>query len=188
MPLRRCLRMLRAFVAAMVVLVAASPAAAQLDPEPKQPYLWRVVLAAKPHPLITSEFRERLKRDILAALQTGIGTFGHVEVIDLADLPRDRWDPLWQQFDDKGFAVLDAPRDVTGVKTHFLRIEYRDGRFVLETRQYDGFTGLSSPLVRTQALRGSEQVGRAAGLLLDRDFGLTGTVEPIIGQSEIVKV
>jgi hypothetical protein len=178
----------RVLAALVVVLFGAAPAFAQLDAEPKQPYLWRVVLTAKPHPLVTPEFRERVKRDVLAALQTGLGSLGTVEVIDLADLARDKWEPLWQQFDDKGFAALDAPRDLTGAKTHFLRIEYRDGKFVLETRQYDGFTGLSSPLVRAQSVRGPEQVGRAAGLMLDRDFGLTGTVEPIPGRPDEVKV
>ncbi len=178
----------RTLAAVVVVLSAAPPAPAQLDAEPKQPYQWRVVLTAKPHPLVTPEFRERVKRDVAAALQTGLGALGTVEVIDLAELPRDKWEPLWQQFDDKGFAALDAPRDLTGAKTHVLRVEYRDGRFHLETRQYDGFTGLSSPLVRAQAVRAPEQVGRTAGLMLDRDFGLTGTVEPVAGKGDEARV
>lgn len=167
----------RSVLAAAVVLLAGSPALAQLDAEPKQPCLWRVVLSARPHPLLTADLRERVRRDVVAALQTGIGPLGTVEVIDLADAPRDRWEPLWQEFVDKGFSALDAPRDLTGAKTHFLRLEYRDGQFHLEARQYDGFTGLASPLVRTRAVRAPDQIGRAAGLLLDRDFGLTGTVE-----------
>lgn len=178
----------RLVLAAAVAVLFAAPARAQLDPEPKQPYHWRVVLATKQHPLLTADVRERVKRDVVAALQTGLGALGTVEVIDLADLPRDRWEPLWQQFDDKGFAALDTPRDLTGAKTHFLRVEYRDGQFHLETRQYDGFTGLSSPVVRSRAVRAADQVGRAAGLLLDRDFGLTGTVETTIGRPEAVKV
>ena len=167
----------RLVLAATAVLLAAAPAAAQLDPEPKQPCLWRVVLSARPHPLLTADLRERVRRDVVAALQTGLGPLGTVEVIDLADAPRDRWEPLWQEFVDKGFAALDAPRDLTGAKTHFLKLEYRDGQFHMEARQYDGFTGLSSPLVRARSVRAPDQIGRAAGLLLDRDFGLTGTVE-----------
>jgi tetratricopeptide (TPR) repeat protein len=178
----------RVVLAAGVLLLAGGPALAQLDAEQKQPYLWRVVLETRPHPLITPEFRERLKRDVLAALQTGLGALGAVEVIDLEDLPRDKWEPLWGQFHDKGFAALDAPRDLTGAKTHFLRVEYRDGKFYLEARQYDGFTGLSSPLVRTQSVRAAELVGRAAGLMLDRDFGAVGTVDPIPGRTDRVKV
>jgi tetratricopeptide (TPR) repeat protein len=177
-----------ALAAFVVVLFGAAPAFAQLDAEPKQPYLWRVVLSAKPHPLITPDFRDRLKRDIVAGLQTGLGNLGTVEVLDLAEIPRDKRDPLLEQFDEKGFPALGAPRDLTGAKTHFLRIEYRDGKFLLETRQYDGFTGLSSPLVRAQSVRAPEQVGRTAGLMLDRDFGLAGTVEPIAGRADEVKV
>src|SRR5436190_8319524 len=164
----------RLLLTAAISLFAAGPAFAQLDTETKQPYHWRVVLSAKPHPLVTPDFRERVKRDVVAALQTGLGALGTVEVIDLADLttwPRDRWEPLWQQFDDKGFAALDAPRDLTGAKTHFLRLEVRDGVFHLESRQHDGFTGLASPGVRRQSTRSPELVGPLAGIMLDRDFG-----------------
>lgn len=175
-------------LAAVVALLAGAPARAQLDPEPKQPCLWRVVVSVKPHPLLTPDLREKLKRDILAALQPGLGALGTVEVIDLADLARDKWEPLWQQFEDKGFAALDAPRDLTGAKTHFLKVEHRDGKMHLESRQYDGFTGLASPLVRTQSLRASELAGRTAGMMLDRDFGLVGTVEPVAGKPDEARI
>ncbi|MDY3563791.1 hypothetical protein R5W23_005413 [Gemmata sp. JC673] len=171
-------------LAAAAALLSTAPALAQLDPEPKQPYVWRVVVSVKPHPLLTAEFRERLKRDLLAALQPGLGALGTVEVIDLASRARDGGDALLQQFDDKGFAALDVPRDLTGAKTHFLRVEHRDGRIYLAARQYDGFTGLSSPLVRTQTIRAPELAGRTAGLMLDRDFGPVGTVEPVVGRPD----
>jgi tetratricopeptide (TPR) repeat protein len=177
----------RLVLAVTVALAAAAPARAQLDAEPKQPYLWRVVLAAKPHPLLTAELRDRVRRDIVAALQTGLGPLGAVEVIDPADA-RDRGEPLWQQFEDRGFAALDAPRDLTGVKTHFLKLEYRDGQFHMQARQYDGFTGLASPLVRSRSVRAADQIGRAAGLLLDRDFGLVGTVELNPAQPDAARV
>ncbi|AMV30353.1 hypothetical protein VT84_38530 [Gemmata sp. SH-PL17] len=182
--------MVRRLVAVVAVaLLAGAPAFAQLDPEPKQQYLWRVVISVKPHPLLTQDFRDRLKRDLLAALQPGLGNLGTVEVIDLADLARDATkEPLWQQFSEKGFTALDAPRDLTGAKTHFLKIEYRDGKVHMESRQYDGFTGLSSPVVRTQSTRAPELAGRTAGLMLDRDFGLVGTVEAIGGKSDEAKV
>lgn len=183
--------MARSVLAAVAVAVAlgagASPARAQPDPEPKQPYLWRVVLKAQPHPLITPEVRERVKRDLLAALQTGLGALGAVEVIDLAE-PTGEQEPLFQQFAEKGFAALDAPRDLTGAKAHFVRLEYRDGQFHVEARQYDGFTGLSSPVVRARAVRAADQIGRTAGLLVERDFGPVGTVEPLPGRNDLVKV
>jgi tetratricopeptide (TPR) repeat protein len=160
------------------------PAPAGLDPEPKAPYLWRVVVQVRPHPLLGATFRDQLRRDLAAALQPGLGPLGTVEVIDLAEVPRDRWDPLWQQFDDKGFPALDAPRELTGVKTHFLRVEVRDGVFHLEARQHDGFTGLASPVVRRQSTQAAELVGRYAGLMVDRDFGIAGTVEPTPGKAD----
>jgi hypothetical protein len=188
------LRVLFAAVAA-AALFSSSPAHAQFNPETKTPYLWRVVLKAQGHPLLSPTFRAQLRRDLEAALQPDLGPLGVVEVVDLADIERDQWEPLWQQFDDKGFAALDASRDLSGTKTHFLKIEYKDGLYHLESRQHDGFTGLSSgysgyaaPVVRKQSTRAPEMVGRIAGLMLDRDFGLDGTVEPIIGNTREVKV
>jgi hypothetical protein len=182
-------------VVATILFMTASPGYAQLDPEPKTPYLWLIVLKTQPHPLLSPTFREQLKRDLEASLQPALGSLGAVEVVDLADTPRDRWDPLWQQFEDKGFAALEAPRDLNVAKTHFLKLEYRDGLYLLEARQHDGFTGLSSgyaglgaPVIRKQSVRAPEMVGRTAGLMLDRDFGLDGTVEPILGNVKEVKV
>ncbi|MCE9565632.1 MAG: hypothetical protein K8U57_26720 [Planctomycetes bacterium] len=177
-----------AALAAVVLLIASTPAFAQLDSEPKTPCLWRVVLKAQPHPLLSHSFREQVKRDIVAALQPAMGVLGTVEVIDLTELPRDKWDTLWSQFDDKGFPALDASRDLTGIKTHFLTLEYRDGQYHLESRQYDGFAGLASPVVRKQSVRASEMVGRTAGLMLDRDFGLTGSFDPVAGKVDSVRV
>lgn len=180
------------FVALSVGLYLLAPAAAQqpaaLDPEPKGQTLWRVVVQTRPHPLLTPSFRAQLRRDIDAALEPGLGQFGTVDVIDLDDVPRDKWDPMWEQLATNGFPALETSRDLTGVKTHFLRIEYRDGAFHLESRQYDGFTGLVSPVVRRQAARAPELVGRTAGLMLDRDYGVTGTAELIPGKLDDVKV
>ncbi|MBX9584155.1 MAG: hypothetical protein K2X87_27975, partial [Gemmataceae bacterium] len=180
-------------VAAVLVLGGLTPPArlaaqqpAGLDPEPNAPYQWRVVVQARPHPLLGPAFRDQLRRDLLAALQPAVGPLGMVEVLDLDDLPADRRDPLVQDFVSKGFAALDAPRDLSGLKTHFLRVEVKDGAYHLEARQHDGFTGLASPLVRRQVVPAPEVVGRAAGLMIDRDFGLAGTVEPVAGKDEAV--
>jgi hypothetical protein len=178
-------------VAALVALLPASAAAQPpppLDTEGNVPYLWRVVVQTRPHPLLTPSFRDQLRRDLLAALQPGLGQLGTVEVVDLDAIPRDKWDPLWQQFDDKGFGALDAPRDLTGVKTHFLRVEVRDGIFYLEARQYDGFTGLASPTVRKQSTRVAESVGRVAGLMIERDFGIAGTADPAGKDEYLIKL
>lgn len=162
-------------------LTMASPAFAQqpiLDSEPSGPCLWRVVVKTEPHPLLTASFRAKVARDLVAALQPSIGPLGTVEVIDLDDALAGKADALVQDFAAKGFAALDAPRDLTGVKTHFLRIAVRGGQYHLETRQHDGFTGLASPAVRKQSTRAPELVGRMAGLMIDREFGLAGTLDP----------
>lgn len=171
-----------------VVAAAALPAVAPaqtLDPEPNVPYQVRVVIQAKPHPLLSPGFRDQVRRDILAALQPVVDKLGTVEVVDLDAVPVADRDPLWQEFADKGFAALDAPRDLTGVKTHFLRLELRDGAYHLEARQHDGFAGLASPVVRKQTTRAPELVGRAAGLLIDKDFGPVGTVEAGLSPAEV---
>lgn len=177
-----------ALSAALLLALPRVAPAQPLDAEATTPVVWRVVIQTKPHPLLTAAFRDGLRRDLLAALPPALGPLGTVEVVDLAGLPRDRWEPLWQQFDEKGFAALDAPRDLTGAKTHVLRVEVRDGVYHLESRQLDGFAGLPSPGVRRQATRAPELVGRTAGLMLDRDFGAAGTVEVIDGKPGEVRV
>lgn len=181
------LRLLLAGIAVLAcpIAVFAQPA---LDAEPTAPYQWRIVIQTRPHPLLTPAFRDGLRRDLLAALQPALGPLGTVEVFDLDSVPPGDREALWQEFMEKGFAALDAPRDLTGVKTHFLRIEVRDGVYHLESRQHDGFVGLASPVVRKQSTRAPELVGRTAGLMIDRDFGLAGTIEPIPGTVEQVMV
>src|SRR5262245_57897037 len=179
----------RVFPLAVALALLGLPAVAsaqQPDPELKTPYLWRVVVQTKPHPLITTALREQIKRDVLATRQPALGAFGHVEVTDLNETPADQWDVLWTNFDQKGFAALDTDpaRDLTGTKTHVVRVEVRDGVFHLESRQYDGFSGLATPMVRRQSTRAPELVGRYAGLMVDRDFGLAGTVEPVKDKPE----
>ncbi len=173
---------LRSALFALALLPAA--AVAQLDPEADAPYRWRVVVAARQHPAVTPALRDHVRRDLLAALQPPLGKLGTVEVVDLATVPREKWEPLWTQFDANGWRALDASRELTGAKTHFLTLEYRDGTFHLEARQHDGFSGLSSPLVRRRDVRSADLVGRAAGLMLDRDFGPVGTVEPKPGRPD----
>ena len=180
---------------ALILLLAAAPAHAQVNPEPKSPYIWQIVVKVQNHPLFSPTFREQLKRDLEASLQPVLGSLGTVVVIDLASTPRANWEPLWDQFEEKGFAALETPRDLTGIKTHFLKIEYKDGQYLLEARQYDGFTGLSSgfagfgtPVIRKHSTRSPELVGLTAGKMLDRDFGLEGTVEIILGTVKEVKV
>lgn len=156
----------------------SAPAAPPFDPEANRAYLWRIVLRAKSHPLMTPSFRDQVLREVKSALQSRLGPFGTVEVIDLAAVAPEKWEPLWEAFVRDGWPALTAEpaRTLTGIKTHFLTIDVTDGAFRLEARQHDGSTGLASPLVRKKSERSADQVGRQAGLLLDPDFGPVGTL------------
>src|SRR5205814_9841252 len=105
-----------------------------------------------------------------------------VEVIDLATANPD--DALIKAFRDDGFAAFEkAGLPLTGDKYHGLGIDYRDGAFTLAARQFDGFTGLMTPLLRTRTVRSLDQIARAAGLLLEPDFAPAGTVEVILNDA-----
>lgn len=173
-----------------LLALAGTGAAAPPDPQTRTAYPWRVVLAAGRHPVFSPAFRDRLARDVRAALQGVTGPVAAVEVTDLTAVPPRDWDPLWRQFADRGWPALDPDpaRPLTGVKTHFLRVDYRDGVFHLEARQHDGFTGLPTPVVRRQAVRSADMVARLAGMMLEPDFCPTGTVDYDPDQPDFVKV
>lgn len=172
------------FAFALLVLASVpsfgAEAPVKLDAEPKSPYTWRIVLHTRPHPLLNPAFRNTVRRDVVAALQPLLGSIGSVEFVDLADVPKERWEPLWRQFDERGFTALDfdSTRELNGIHTHILHVDYRDGAYHTETRLLDGFTGLPSPISRKQFTRAAELVGRTAGQMLSRDFGIDGIVEP----------
>lgn len=161
-----------------VSLCAAEPP--KLDPEPALPYQWTILLHTRPHPLLSPAFRTDVRRQLLAALQPAIGSLGTVEVIDLASLPQGQWPTLAKDYESRGWTALDAShlRELTGVKTQILHLELRGNEYLIETRQLDGFTGLPLPVSRRRTNEAG-LVGRIAGLMLDREFGLDGTLDVI---------
>ena len=178
MPVRRSLFLL--FTLAAGVSVAAPPV---VEPEATTPYKWRVVLSISPHPTLGPAVKKQFVADLKAALGPALGDdFGSVEIINLADTPKEKWEPLWKRFDEKGWAALEGEslrefNTLTGVKTHFLTVKAGDGKFRLECRQHDGSTGLATPLVRTRTVTDADTLSRTAGLMLAADFGVVGTVE-----------
>jgi hypothetical protein len=74
--------------------------------------------------------------------------------------------------------AFEGHHQIRAYKAHFVLIEYEDGMFIIRARQLDGPTGLSSPLVREARTRDHELVARTAALLIERDFGIVGTVLP----------
>src|SRR5262249_29524771 len=55
-------------------------------------------------------------------------------------------------------------------------LDYQDGLYRIQAGQYDGSTGLCSPRVRTAETGDRRFVSRLILFLVDRDFGLVGTV------------
>lgn len=157
---------------------SAPPLPTALNPEADAWYRWRIVLRVKPHPLLGPNVRTQLAKDIAAAVAPGVSKFADVEVVDLALTPAEKKEALWTAFEKDGWnALVQQPfRELTGIKTHFLTVEFRNGVYHLESRQHDGSTGLTSPVVRVRETRAEEQVARLAGQMLFPDFGAVGTI------------
>ncbi len=167
-----------ALLAALSFVLCPSSFAHALDPELTSPYKVQVVLRVAPNRLLTPIFKEQLRRDLQRGLQGALGAMGEVEVIDLADTAPDKMEPLWKEVADKGLqAALDRPvRDAAAGKTHFVNVDYIDGQYEIQARQYDGLTGMASPAVRRERTPDRQFVARTAALVVDRDFGLVGTL------------
>ncbi len=165
-----------------LLLVTGPLLAAPFESEPTAPYTWRVLLNVAPHRTLGPAVRTRIAADLKAALGPALGDdLGTVQVIDLADTPKDKWEPLWKAWEKSGWAALDDAefRTFTNVKTHFLTVSENSGKYTLEARQHCGYTCLASPRVRTKTVPDLDTLSRTAGLMLAADFGPVATVEPL---------
>ena len=180
------------FGIALGLIVASAIPVSAAEADFKAPYLWRVVVQTPVHPSLSAPVRQRLCQDLKAALLPVLGEeLGRVDVVDLRAVAAKDWEPLWTEFTDAGWAALDKPEGhkLTGVKTHFLKIDVRDGRtFRMETRQLDGSTGILSAVVRSAETQNADTLARLAGLLIGKDFGPVGTVESIKDDEKQVSV
>jgi tetratricopeptide (TPR) repeat protein len=165
-----------------VFAAAAAPAGTPtLPPESDQPYVWKILVHTQSHPSLHSVRRTQFLKNLKASLTSALGSeLGTVEVIDLTSVAPEKWEPHWKAWNERGWAALPEDkslRKITGVKTHFLKVQVKDGRFRIESQQHDGNTGLLSPMVRVQEVSDADTLGRVAGLMLGMDFGPVGTVE-----------
>jgi hypothetical protein len=160
--------MSRFFLTAVCVAFCSAPANAALDPESDEPYHLQVVLHVAEHRLLTPVFKDQVERELRDGLQAAFGDLAKVEVV--------RTHPRLKEVLADGLAALDGWKDVAAGKTHFVLIDYADGRYDIQARQYDGPTALASPVVRRERTPDRQFVARAAALLVNRDFGLAGTV------------
>ena len=170
------MRRLLPFAAALVV--AAPAAAAPLDPETKVAYQLRVVVRTGDHPTLTRHFRTEVLKGVASAMQSALGPTGAVESVDLNATAPDHRDPLLALVAEKGLEALDGVSAATGPKTHFVFVDFADGKYEVRTRQHDGSTGFVTPFVRKQAHGDRGFVARLAGLAVAQDFGVVGTFDP----------
>ncbi len=176
----------------LLFLLSCGTASAQtpaLDPEPNTPYRWQIGIRCTEHPVLSATVRRQFARELRATLQTTLDTAGEVEVIDFTS-GADESQPLFKSYLERGWAAVepDPVRELTGIKTHILTVDYLDGVFHLAARQLDGFTGIASPVLRKQTTRSPNMLSRIAALLIEPDFGPVGTITTISGDNETVTV
>jgi hypothetical protein len=162
-----------------------SPQGVRADDQ-NRPYDLRVVVHFGRHRLLSDDFRSQVQRELGDDLRASLGDLARVRVV--TEHPR-----LGESLTG-GLAVLDNwPADSpggSGVKTHFVLIDYRDGQYLIRARQHDGATGLASPgpaglygyrklhpVIRQEETPDRAFVGALAAGLVEQDLGLLGTVQ-----------
>lgn len=168
-------------LAFLTLLIAGFPISAALDAETKVPYQLRVVVQIGEHPSLTPHFRSEFKKELRDQLQAALGSLARIEVIDVSTVQKENWEPLWKLVDEKGLQTLDTHNLVGGGKTHFLKLDFIDGQYEIQTRQHDGTSGFVTPIVRKVRLHDRDFIARQAGLLIGQDFGLVATLDPTGG-------
>ena len=159
---------------------AASAARADLDAGPKTSYHLRVILHVAENRLLTPIFQQQLQNELHDNLQLSYGPLARVEVVRVHRLLKD--------IRARGLQALDDWDEVDGVKTHFVLLDYADGHYRLQARQHDGLSGLASPVIRRDQTAERRLVARTAARLVDRDFGLSGTVVSVAGDEVSVAI
>jgi hypothetical protein len=145
------------------------PGRAAADADLERPYQLQIVLHVAEHRLLTSVFRERVARELRDGMQAALGDLARVTVVTKHDRLKD----VLERGLERG---LDGWVERTGIKTHFVLIDYSGVQYEIQARQHDGITGRVSPAVRRDRTRDRDFVARAAALLIEHDFGLVGTV------------
>src|SRR5260221_9208176 len=137
----RCRRfyMLRTLAAVFVIAVCCSTVRADLDPEQNKPYNLQVILHFAEHRWLTPVFQIQVQRQLKDSLQVSLGNLARVQIVTNS--------PLIKDVEKQGGLqnALDRWHQLGDAKQHFLTIGFANGRYEIEGRQFDGFTGLPSP-------------------------------------------
>jgi hypothetical protein len=130
-----------------------------------------VVLDFADNRALTDLFKDQVQRELTDNLRAAFGKLANVTVVRKHD--------ALKEIEAKGLQqALDGPawKNVSDKKTHFVRIDFVNGKYEIQARQHDGMTGQSGPIVRKASTRERPFVARTIGLLIDRDFGIVGAV------------
>jgi hypothetical protein len=158
----------------------AAPARADVDSELNKPYQLKVVLKVADNRALTPLFQQQLERELSDQLRLTYGPLARVEVVRVHRLLKD--------IRARGLQALDDWSELSEFKTHFVLVDYADGCYRVQARQHDGMTGMASPVVRHGQTPEPRLVARTAARLVDRDFGLTGTVVKVTGDEVEVEI
>jgi tetratricopeptide (TPR) repeat protein len=132
------------------------------------------VLNVAEHRMLTSQFQQQLERELRNQLELAFGKLAQVEVV--------RGHPLLNDIRTRGLQqVLDNWDELSDVKTHFVLVDYAAGQYQIQTGHHDGSTGLSSQVVRQEALGDRQRVGDTAAQMIQKDFGVVGTFQKLDG-------
>jgi hypothetical protein len=167
--------------AAIGLVGGVNCALAEPDPQAQKPYQLKVVFHVANHPLLTPIFKEQVERELRDSIQAALGDLAFVSVV------QDH--PLLKTVETIGLRrALNNWKEASEAKTHFVLIDFVNGRYEIQARQFDGLTGLSSPIVRTDSTADRPLVARTAALLVEADFGVVGTITKINGEDVAVRL
>jgi hypothetical protein len=159
---------------------------ARADVDAQTPCRFRVVVFFGEQRVLTPFFRADVVRQIGNSYQAALGSLAEVQVADAQTLKGAGGDPSWaeaarlaERVEKLGFDKAFADwHQISDQKTHFVSVQFDGSRYELRTRQYDGATGLASPLTRRAQTVDRELVARIACLMMRTDFGLVGAFDP----------
>jgi hypothetical protein len=166
-----------------------------------EPYQVQIVLNFGDQRVFTKDFKDQVQREIGESLQAALGEIGQVQVVRNHALVKtlrtrgmkalDELDsalgslgkpdavkksPLLKDLEPEALRGLGEWKRLEPTKTCFVFIDYVNDQYEIQVRQHDGSTGVNSPLRESEKVSDRQFVGRAAALLMARDFGVVGTI------------
>jgi hypothetical protein len=163
--------MMRTAILALLAILTLTPSLARAA---DQPYRLQIVLHVAGHRMLTDVLGDKLERELGEGLQAALGGMARVEVV--------REHKLLPKIEKLGLQeALQGWTERGDIKTHFILVDYADSYYQVRGLQHDGITGQTGPVVRTERTRDRDFIARLAALMIEKDFGIVGTVTESVG-------